>query len=82
VHDYAADYSFRSLQSIETKTPLNYLDTRAGQGFESVVGSLFEGLSGCLAGTLHDIAFIRFTTHNTLIILKALKSSGFTPALT
>jgi hypothetical protein len=27
---------------------------RPGQGFESAVGSMVEGLGGCLAGTLWD----------------------------
>jgi hypothetical protein len=53
-----------------------------GQGFESAVGSLFEGLSGCLNKTLRDRVCMQFTTNNTVMILKAFKSSGFTPALT
>ncbi|UCF94535.1 MAG: hypothetical protein JSW39_10370, partial [Desulfobacterales bacterium] len=59
-----------------------YLDTRAGQGFEWALGSLFEGLSGCLAGTLRDIVFMRFTANHSLRILEVQTSSGLTPAFT
>jgi hypothetical protein len=40
----------------------------AGHGFESAVGSLFEGLSGCLAGALCYLAFMQFTANTTAMM--------------
>jgi hypothetical protein len=62
--------------------PQLYLDLRVGQGFESAVGPRFEGLSGCLNGTLNDRVGMQLTTNATVMPLKAFKKSGFTPALT
>ncbi len=61
--------------------PLGFI-CKGGQGFESAVGSLFEGFSGRLAGTFRGIVFKRFRTNGSVIIFTDRPSSGFTPALT
>ncbi len=61
--------------------PLGFI-CKGGQGFESAVGSLFEGLSGRLAGTFRGLVFKRLRMNDLVIIITDRPSSGFTPALT